>query len=326
MWIAGNSLAETPHLIRSATGPNLTSWTTFTFPYPGFGATGGNYVTYQNFHRLSDGRLIFHIDQRDVGGAAEGKDNLAYILPLGSDTWTPLVSGTNPGEFLTSEPATGPQRVYLQGCFTEKYPHPDRHWITYVYRNTWTDVATQLTHGIIYNDTVTNSATWKRMDGTTQPMPVTYANSTTGGTALIPLDASQPYWYLTNCISIDRNGHPHIINGAAGTNRHYWHDGTTWQSEACATGATTPAPFTFRNNQTLLYREFGGRLVVSKILAGNPSFQCGNPVPTNWDNAYPDPIQQSNGILHLMIPDPNDNPEVCVIGDVAATLTALDTS
>jgi len=318
-WIAGNSLAETPHLIRTtgSAATSLATWTTFTWPYPGFGATGGPYCTYQNFQRLSTGQLILHIDQRDVGGAAEGKDNLAYILPLGSDTWQPLV-GT--GEILTSEPATGPQRVYLSGCFVEQYPHKDRAWISFIYRTDWTAVTSQFDLGVIYNDTITNSATWKRIDGTTQPMPVSYSN-VTGTSALIPLPAGQTYWNLTGQMSVDRQGHPHFITGPGGANRHVWHDGTTWQYQTVSTGSTTPAPFTLRNGNTLLYREFGGRVRVSNITSGAPTFDLGYPVPSNWDQPYADPIQLAEGNLHLLVPN-GDIPEVFTFGEASARLRA----
>ena len=314
MWVAGNSLAETPHLIRTnvSADAGLNGWTTFTWPYPGFNATtGGAFCTYQNFQRLSTGELILHIDQRESSGAAEGKDNLAYYLPLGSDTWTPLV-GT--GELLTSE-ATTPNRIYLTGIFTELTPHKDRVWISYVWRQDWTDVTTSVEPGILYNDTVFNENTWKRIDGTSQPMPVTYAN-TTGTSATIPLPSGHTYWYSTGQISIDFNGHPHLVTGPGGVNRHVWHDGSAWQVENIATTATTPAPFTLANGNTLIYREFQNRVRVSKMASGSPAFDLGNPVPSNWDQPYADPVQLSQGKLHLLVPN-GDIPEVYTVGDPA---------
>lgn len=319
-WVAGNSLAETPHLMYSA--PNSTSsWTTIPWAsHPvNLAGTGGAYCTYQNFQSLSNGQLILHCDQRDAGGLAEGKDNLAFILPTGgSTTWQPLV-GT--GEFLTSEPASGPQRVYLTGCFTEQIPHKDRVWISFVYRHDWTQVNTTYDFGILYNDTVTNASTWKRIDGTSQTMPVSYAN-VTGTSALVPLPSGQTYWNITGQISVDFNGHPHIITGPGGTNRHVWHDGTTWQYENVSSTSPTPAPFTLRNGTTMMYRMFNGRLVVSRITFGEPSFICGNPIPTTYTQPYADPVQMAKGVLHILNGD-GDVPDVCTFGDHAARAYAV---
>lgn len=322
-WLGGNSLSTAGHQIYSA--PNsISSWTTLTWPFPGMpqsagvSLTGANQITYHNYNRLSDGRVLWLVSQRDPSGAAEGIDYIGFILPLGTTAWSPLVGN---GEILTSEVAD-PERIYLGSIFVEQYPHPDRVWLWGTFRHVWTDVTTQRDAWIIYNDTVTNPATWKRIDGSSQPMPFNWVNGN-GTSAMIPL-VSGSYWYASGQMTIDRSGHPHLIHEgrpSSGT-RHVWWDGAAWQDEACPTSSSSPGVFTLRNGNVLMYREFGGRIVISKVSSGaGPYFECGNPVPTNFDGLFNDPIQASKGYLHVLLAD-GDTPQVCTFGDNVARARA----
>lgn len=318
-WVAGNSLAlDTPHLIMSP--PNvISSWTTFTFPYPGMsGSTGGANSTYNLFQRLSTGRLIYHMDQRETSGNPNGKDNIAYTLAPGSDTWAPLV-GT--GEFLIAPDTGTPERVYLNGTFVEgpDHPHPDRVWIMGAWRMAWSDPTTQVEPFILYNDTVTDQATWKRIDGTAQTMPVTYAN-TTGSTAVVPI--AQPYFFPTNQMFVDRAGLPHFTNNPGAGNTHYWWDGSAWQNETVAAGGRA-AVFYLANGAKVFYKPVAGQVGVYRTGSTRVA-RCGDVDQVSgsgYASPFCDPIQQSRGILHLLVPD-GDTPEVCTFGDHARVVAS----
>jgi hypothetical protein len=320
-YIAGNSQGgnvsgpTTPHLIRSA--PNsISSWTSLPWPFPGFPTTtGDNRGTYNLFNRLSTGELLFQIDQREIG-SPYGKDNLGFILPIGANTFQPLVGV---GEFVTSEPTT-PNVIYVSGCYVEKTPHNphnDRVWYWGVWRQSFEDATSQHPPWMIYNDTVTDPNTWKCVDGTAQPMPMTWANSTA---AQVP-QTHGTYTYSSGQIIVDRAGHPHIIlkEGAILNQWHVWWDGATWQSQQANTSSTAPSLACLANGNMVMYRQFGGRIRLTSILAGGHSSDCGNYVPSVVNQAYSipfaDPIQLSQGRIHLLIADADDNPEVCTIGE-----------
>jgi hypothetical protein len=313
IWIGGNSLSTPGHQAYSASN-SLSSWTTLTWPFPGMpqsaGAslTGANQITYHHYNRLSTGDMLWAISQRDESGAAEGIDYLGFYMPPGTTAWVPLVDN---GEILTSDLGP-PERIYFSDFFVEQFPHKDRVWMWGFFRFDWTDVTTQHSPWIIYNDTVKDQNTWKRIDGTPQPMPLTW-NNVNGTSAIFP-QVTGTYWYSSGQLCIDRAGHPHVIHEArpAGPSRHVWHDGTAWQDAAAGTASSTPSPFPTRDGGVGFYREFGGRQRISAI-GGGVTVDLGPPVPTNWDCQFFDPIQASQGNLHLLMGD-GDNPEVHTFG------------
>jgi hypothetical protein len=252
------------------------------------------------------------MDQRETSGNPNGKDNIAYTLAPGSDTWVPLVTG---GHFAIAPDTGTPERVYLLGTFVEGpyHPHPDRVWIVGAWRMAWTDPTTQVEPWIIYNDTVTNETTWKRIDGTAQTMPVTYSN-THLTTAIIPI--SEAYYFATWQMFVDWNGQPHVTNNPSNTNYHYWWDGSAWQSEVLQTEGNA-AVFILRNGNIVFWKVKSSRVGIWRNTGSTPISLCGPPVDmvtgTGYQNAFCDPIQQSKGILHLLIGD-GDTPEVCTFG------------
>jgi Glycine rich protein len=322
-YIVGNSLASVPHMLRSAAN-SITSWVNIPWPYPGMADTGGG-STYQIFNRLSTGELIFHIDQRPSAGEARGKDNYAFILPLGSDTWQPLISGQTPVGMFASAALSAPDRVYLTGCFVEYFPHRDRVWVSGVWRDDWTQVTTQRRPWLIYNDTVTNSATWKAYDGSPQTMPLTSANcgyaTETGAT--VPQTHGTYCPYQSGQLVVDWKGWPHMLMKVDSTTTtwHYWWNGSVWNSEQCAT-QSYPNIALKPDGQIAMYREFANRIQFNPVTGSAYTFTCGNAVPGNFDFPFADPIQQQRyGYTHLMIPDAFGNPEVCTFGDAVRIST-----
>jgi hypothetical protein len=319
-YIVGNSLSSVPHMIRSAPGV-INSYTNLPWPFPGFptsspgvSSTGGPFCTYNIFNRLSTGELIYHIDQRELSGAPEGKDNLAFYLPLLSDNFVPLI-GTSDGEFALSE-GTAPTRTYVNGCFVEQYPHRDRVWVWGIGRDDWNDITTQSHPWIIYNDTVTDRLTWKAVDGSSVSMPLQQA-SVPGSAYEIPQAHGAYSSFQSGQLVVDLSGHPSVIlkEGATNNQWHVFYDGASWQAELCAT--TSAAPSMFRLGMGVaFYREFSNRIQASSILAGGMNVQMGNPVSSAWDIPYADPIQQSkyHAEVHLMIPD-GDNPAIASLGN-----------
>ena len=316
-WIGGNSRGILQiHLIVSA--PNsISSWTTIAQPFPWVSSTSpwGNYFRWL---RLSDGRLLQFYNRRDDSAHDQGLEIHGFILPLGGSTtsWSPLV-GT--GLMMDTNFGSVPERIYLFGGAVEGpyHPHPDRVWLAGVWRDAWADGASQHDPFIIYNDTVTNSATWKRIDGTSQTMPCTYAN-TQGTGYSIPI-FGQAYWFPSWTLNIDRQGHPHMMNfTAVDPQMHVWWDGSTWQNETFASSVARPSLHILPNGQIVKHypSASNGTVVVTKF-DGTNLFRFGGSIPIgNWAESFADPIQQAKGNLHLVIPD-GDTPQVFTFGDHA---------
>lgn len=301
-WVMGNSRGTLPaHLIVSAPDV-INSWTTFTQPFPGWAGTS-IYGNYPRWLRLSDKRLILFFNRRDALAHDEGLEVNAFILPLGGGTtWQQLAPN---GLFMDTDYGSVPERVYMTGGFVEEAPHKDRVWVAGVWRDAWSDGATQHDPFILYNDTVTNYTTWKRIDGTPQTIPITAANSI-GTSAIVP-SFGAPYWFPSGNLLVDLQGHPHMMNfPAAGNNQHVWWDGSSWQVELSGTG-NRPTLHIFRNGQIRKYYVAGGRTTMTWIDGTNP-IKIGGQVPVGalpWGEAFGDPIQLTKGNLHILVPDGN---------------------
>lgn len=305
IWLAGNSLATSPHMIRSDAN-QLAVWTSITYntTFPGYSTTGGAYTTYHIFNRLNDGRLLYICDQRETDNNAIGRDWLGWILPLNSDVWTPLVDN---GEFIVTTTGSGPERVYVNGIWVETLPHSDRVWVWGYFRQSWNDVTTQTPTWLVYNDTVTDKTTWKSVDGSSQTMPMTQSNST--GSQISQLHGS--YNFASGQLVVDTSGFPHLMFKEGATS-NYWHvvwNGSSWTWTQATTSAPTPSLFASRDGGVMMYRYFGGRIRMSRI-DGTNAFNIGGDVTSDFTIPYADPIKhQQNGELHLLIPN-GDTPAV----------------
>lgn len=315
LW--GNSLSTTPHYLRSspANGTWPLTWTAIAWPWPGIPQSGGHSLTgddtttYHILGRLSNGDIIHYISQREASGLPEGADMLVFRIPDGTNNHVPLIGN---GEFATSE-ATAPDRVYIATIVVEQAPHKDRVWVLGNWRMDWTQVATSQKPWLVYNDTVSNPATWKAWDGSSVTMPMDW--TTSGGAAstnpnpavppTIPLFHGTGYFYGSFQLWIDTLGYPHFVHQETyGTVAwwHVWYDGTTWQDENIPTGSNTPSMYIHKNGTKWFWREFNNRIQFNTVPAGQ-SFVQGNPIPGLWDITAYDPIQAGRGNLHFLVPD-----------------------
>jgi hypothetical protein len=335
-YIAGNSLPTTPgtgtpKMIRSAAN-SISSWTKITYPYPGFPQSGGNSLTgsntttYNFFHQMMDGRMLYFLDQRDVESHPYHKDQLGFVLPLGATNFQPLVDN---GEIGTADDVS-PQRYYLQGVAVERSPHRDRVWLVGAWRLTWDDVTTQTLPHVIYNDNVTDKTSWKDVTGGSVTMPLTWVTSKasvsdpTGATAVhptVPIGNGTSYAFGSSQFRVDLLGRPHFCykeSPSVSTIWHYWWDGSAWQKELAGSTVATAAPFILQNQAAVgIFRPLSGRMQVNSVPSGGAfSTLMGGSIPSQFVNPMPDPVQITNGNVHLVIPD-GDTPKVWTLGDHA---------
>jgi hypothetical protein len=319
IWLTGNSLSTTPLMIRSASN-SITSWTSIPWPYPGFlTTTGSNTTTYNIFNRLSDGRSLYLTSERYLDGRPEGAHYLFHILPLGSSTWSPLV-GTG-GVFATSEIASNggvAERIYVTGMAVEARSANDRVHIWGIGRDLWDDTTTSKHPWYVYNDTVTNPATWKAIDGTPTTVPIDM-KAVAGSNIEIPITNGTYSSYFSGNISIDASGYPHIILRQDNTSNWYetYYSAGAWTQRKANTSSLAPSPFLMEGGVMML-RGFSNTMRISQIPTGGTAFNIGGPITTSGTDYFAipayDPIQQTRSrCIHLNIPD-GDTPNVCEFG------------
>ncbi|HVK06858.1 MAG TPA: BNR repeat-containing protein [Armatimonadaceae bacterium] len=169
-------------------------------------------VTYPQFIDAPDGTLLFFY--RD-GHSGAGRLCLNRYDPEQRGTWEalhhPLIDGADECNPYGWRPAFGPDgSLHVAWC--------------------WRDTSDARTnHDICYARSDDGGRTWKRGDGTPQPLPITPANADVADP--VPTGSN----LLNQCgATVDAQGHPHLAHyhsDASGVPQyvHLWHDGSKWE-------------------------------------------------------------------------------------------------
>lgn len=253
-WLAGNTHAD-PHRVifsgAAAGHPDPTTWDALSFASMPWASSGGNANTYNQFNRMSDGRLTWLFDQQESAGNSQGRDILAYYLPLGRSAaqilaggtsgWRPICDtatgtgawtgepGTSRGELIcstqtpdspngpTGDPADpGPaNRAYIDATFVERRGAGDRLWVSGHWRTADASSESSQRPFAIYTDAIGLNTlnSWRTVDGATLDMPLTW-----GSREMVEIPGLPVRNHGTKSLAVDGNGRPGLVvdNGVAG--------------------------------------------------------------------------------------------------------------
>ena len=369
--IAGNSHANTlwqgtrgQHYIRSTAAwspPTAPTWTVPSWASLPWSAAGANSHTYNIFARMTDGRLLFFMDQQDDVFNARGRDWLAYYLPTGAGTtWLPLL-GTGNHEFASTN-ADEPQgstadRVYVSNVVVEPRHVDgtviDRIWVTGNWRTFNTDGASATAPFVVYSDDPLTS--WHNAHGDEVTMPLTWANRADF------LVETAPEWGSVGGMGIDADSNPHVVvkngtsyggtltsitNSSGQTESlvsgsvvdgwvHCWHNGTAWVIDRLnGQGSSQPPSLhCVRDGNYMLTTIFDRMRIASNFatgtrtnfLIGTDVDSVGAPPGSSGGNEtfsiLPDPVALMRGRLELLIPD-GATPRVFTFGNHARAIAS----
>jgi len=246
--VVGNMHANPMRYIRSANPEDIFSW-----ELPSMTGVNENSVTYPQFVKLRDGKLLLF-----YRNGMPGLGNI-YINEYNTTTktWskkqTMLIDGTPSDE-----------NPYLNHIAVDKN---NVIHIMYVWRGTGN---ASTNNDICYAKSEDGGNTWVKSDGTNLTLPITHANSeivvktTLTGSGLLN----------QNGLETDKSGNPHgafLLYDSEGNTQiyHVWHDGSLWHNDKVTNfnfkyntnvnildyTISRPSVFTTRNNKVyIMYR------------------------------------------------------------------------
>ena len=300
--VAGNHHVNALRYVRSVGTEDITSWVA-----PGMTSINEDQVTYPQFVKLRDGKLLFFYRNGTSGSGNVYINGYDTITKTWSKKQTLFIDGLSSSE-----------NAYLNHVAVDQFNTIHMMWV-------WRGTGLANTNNdICYAKSDDGGVTWKKSNGSTFALPITHATSE----IIVDTAATDSGLMNTSGLEVDNQGRPHGAfllyddNNYTQIN-HVWYDGTRWYNDVATNfthkyltavsipdlSVARPSVFTTKNGRVyIIYRHrFNGNRNTIRLIDVTPGVTFYDDFPImqldlhDWEPTFDTQALYERNELHMLI-------------------------